>query len=201
MDQWDVEKADAATAGLVRTRGATEVFNLFARYAGRDFRSIGHKAIYLANAWRTLQVIGWHHAEPVLRSLAFAMLNHSDEPNPSTSGLAADRPWRDNAERLDRLRSIGDFGQFFGHFPQGFPLHRIVGPIAPLFAFHQTRLSQGLKVLGYGGFGNPESMGERTHAQVAREQNLKDPKPVFVRQGFTSWDKIIHCDLIYRMLN
>jgi hypothetical protein len=50
MERWDAEKADVATAGLVRTAGATEVFNLFARYAARDYRSIGHKAIYLANA-------------------------------------------------------------------------------------------------------------------------------------------------------
>ena len=103
MDNWDVEKADAATAGLVRTRGATDVFNLFARYAARDYRSIGHKAIYLANTWRTLQVIGWHHAEPVLRSLAVAMLNHSGEPDPSTSDLEADRPWRENAAKVDRI--------------------------------------------------------------------------------------------------
>ena len=96
MDSWDVDKADVATAGLVRTAGATEVFHQFARYAARDFRSIGHKAIYLANAWRTLQVIGWQYAEPVLRSLAFALLAHTDEPNPSKSDLAADGPWRVN---------------------------------------------------------------------------------------------------------
>ncbi len=35
-------------------------------YGARDFRNIGHKAIYAANAWRTLQAIGWRHAEPVL---------------------------------------------------------------------------------------------------------------------------------------
>jgi hypothetical protein len=103
MDHWDVEKADVATAGLVRTIGVTEVFNLFARYAARDYRSIGHKAIYLANAWRTLQVIGWKYAEPVLRSLAFALLNHSGEPNPANSDLDADRPWRENASMLDRI--------------------------------------------------------------------------------------------------
>ena len=103
MDQWDVDKADAATAGLVRTAGATDVFNLFAQYAARDYRSIGHKAIYLANSWRTLQVIGWEFAEPVMRSLAFALLNHTDEPNPSNSDLEADRPWRQNAELLDRM--------------------------------------------------------------------------------------------------
>lgn len=103
MDNWDVEKADAATAGLVRMAGATEIFNLFARYAARDYRSIGHKAIYLANSWRALQAIGWQFAEPVLRSLSFALLNHSGEPNPSTSDLAADRPWRQNAELLERI--------------------------------------------------------------------------------------------------
>lgn len=98
MDRWDLEQADAATAGLVRTAPAEDVFNLFATYAARDFRSIGHKAIYLANAWRTLQVIGWEYAEPVLRSLASAMLNHEGDPNPAESDLDADRPWRNNAE-------------------------------------------------------------------------------------------------------
>ncbi len=98
MDRWDLEKADAATAGLIRTASATEVFNLFATYAARDFRSIGHKAIYLANAWRTLQVIGWEFAEPVFRSLVSAMLNYEGDPNPAESDLSADRPWRENAE-------------------------------------------------------------------------------------------------------
>jgi hypothetical protein len=96
MDRWDVEAADAAVAGLARGLGAQEVFELFARYAARDFRSIGHKAIYLANSWRTLQTIGWRHAEPVLRSLAYALLNHTGEPNPAENDLAPDRPWREN---------------------------------------------------------------------------------------------------------
>lgn len=103
MDNWDVQKADTATAGLVRTTGATDVFNLLARYAARDYRSIGHKAIYLSNAWRTLQVIGWQFAEPVLRSLTFALLNHSGETNPGTSDHSVDRPWRKNTELLDDI--------------------------------------------------------------------------------------------------
>jgi len=103
MDTWDVEKADVATAGLVRTAGATEVFNLLARYAARDYRSIGHKAIYLANGWRTLQVIGWRFAEPVLRSLTFALLNHTGEPNPAKHDLDADRPWRENTQKIARF--------------------------------------------------------------------------------------------------
>jgi hypothetical protein len=96
MDQWDVEGADAAVAGLARGVGAQEVFELFAGYGARDFRSIGHKAIYVANSWRTLQTIGWRHAEPVLRSLAYALLNHHGEPNPSENDLVPDRPWREN---------------------------------------------------------------------------------------------------------
>ncbi|MDA0835566.1 MAG: hypothetical protein O2955_20325 [Planctomycetota bacterium] len=112
METWDEDKADAATAGLVRTAGATDVFNLFANYAARDFRSIGHKAIYLANSWRTLQVIGWEYAEPVLRSLTFALLNHSGEANPAESDLAADRPWRENEAKLDRIPANWISGSF-----------------------------------------------------------------------------------------
>lgn len=97
MDAWDVEAADAAVAGLARGLSSGEVFELFARYAARDFRSIGHKAIFVANAFRALQHIGWRHAEPVLRSLAYALLNHNGEPNPAENDLAPDRPWRENA--------------------------------------------------------------------------------------------------------
>jgi len=103
MDRWDVEQADVATAGLVRSLKAEQIFPLLARYAARDFRSIGHKAIFLANAWRTLEVIGWNHAEPVLRSLAFAMLAHTDEPNPAQSDLSPDRPWRENVSLIAKV--------------------------------------------------------------------------------------------------
>ena len=104
MRHWDEDKADAAAAGLWRYTGSTDVFESFAGYAARDFRSIGHKAIFAANAWRTLQTIGWHHAEPVLRSLAYAMLNHNGEPNPAASDLEADRPWRQNRDLASRFR-------------------------------------------------------------------------------------------------
>ena len=69
MESWDEKKADAAVAGLVRSAGANEIYELFYRFGARDFRDIGHKAIFVANSWRTLQFIGWQHAEPVLRSL------------------------------------------------------------------------------------------------------------------------------------
>jgi hypothetical protein len=99
MDSWDEEAADAAVAGLARTATAGELFDLFAKYGSRDFRDIGHKIIYVANAFRVLEVIGWQHAEPILRSLAFALLKH-DGKNPSKEDLDADRPGRKNADRV-----------------------------------------------------------------------------------------------------
>ena len=105
MDRWDVDAADAAAAGLARGVGANRVFDLFARYGMRDYRSIGHKAIFVANSWRALQCIGWRHAEPVLRSLAYALLNHQGEPNPAESDLRPDRPWRQNLELVKSIRS------------------------------------------------------------------------------------------------
>jgi hypothetical protein len=104
MDRWDTAAADVAVAGLARHAGAQEVFELFVKYGARDFRDIGHKAIFVANSWRTLQTVGWHHAEPVLRSLAYALLKY-DGSNPSTSDQTADRPGRNNRELAATLRS------------------------------------------------------------------------------------------------
>jgi hypothetical protein len=104
MDRWDEEGADAAVASLVRNAGATEVIELFWRYGARDFRDIGHKAIFAANSWRALQTIGWRHAEPVMRSLAFAMLEHREKGNPAEQDLEPDRPWRENIKRAGKIR-------------------------------------------------------------------------------------------------
>ena len=62
MDAWDEAAADAAIVGLARTAGANETYEHLFRYGMRDFRSIGHKAIYVANSLRTLNCIGWRHA-------------------------------------------------------------------------------------------------------------------------------------------
>jgi hypothetical protein len=88
---------------MVRNFGANLVFEQLAAYAARDFRSIGHKVIYLSNAFRTLQTIGWDYAEPVMRSLVYAMLNHNGEPNPADGDLDADRPGRVNRELQSRI--------------------------------------------------------------------------------------------------
>lgn len=105
MDRWDEPAADAAIAGLVRTAGAAEIFDLLSRYGARDFREIGHKEIYVANSFRTLEAIGWHHAEPVLRSVTFALLDlDGARDNPAQSDYPADRPFRRNSETAKQIK-------------------------------------------------------------------------------------------------
>ena len=102
MENWDEKAADAAAAGLARTAGAGEIFEPFFRFGARDFRSIGHKAIYVANCWRMFPCIGRLHAEPVLRSLAYALLMH-EGGNPAQRDAEADRPYRRNLELVERI--------------------------------------------------------------------------------------------------
>lgn len=98
VERWDPEAADRAVVGLYRAVPHERLFDLLFRYAARDFRSIGHKAITATNCHRLLHTLGWAGAEPFLRSLTYAMQNHAEEPNPAQSDLAADRPWRENLD-------------------------------------------------------------------------------------------------------
>jgi hypothetical protein len=103
MNDWNIEAADRAIVAFVRSAGADEVIEAFWRLGARDFRDIGHKAIYVANSWRTLQAIGWRHAEPVMRSLAYALLEHEGD-NPAKRDAAPDLPGRENLRRIARVR-------------------------------------------------------------------------------------------------
>lgn len=103
MAAWDEAKAEHAIATLYHTAGANAIAELFFHYGARDFRDIGHKAIYVANAWRILGTLGWRHAEPVLRSLVLALLYHEGQ-NPAHGDDEADRPYRANVARLGRFR-------------------------------------------------------------------------------------------------
>jgi hypothetical protein len=103
LENWDEAAADTAITSVVRELGANQVFDLLAEFAARDFRSIGHKVIYLANAFRTLQTIGWEYMEPVARSLVYAMLNHTGEANPATTELAPDASGKMNWARVASL--------------------------------------------------------------------------------------------------
>jgi hypothetical protein len=76
MEAWDAERAERAAAALARKQGG---FAHLWRFGARDYRNIGHKAIYTANASRTLDAIGREHAEPVLRSIALAHVDFGAE--------------------------------------------------------------------------------------------------------------------------
>ena len=103
MNRWDDEAADLAISGLCRSAGATEVMELVWPFAIRDWQNIGHKAIFAAQAWRTLELIGWEHSEPVLRSLIFGLLNGG----PSDSAL----PYDQNRELVTQIREDWAAGQ------------------------------------------------------------------------------------------
>ena len=106
MENWDEKKADGAVVGLARSARPAEIYELLYRFGARDFRDIGHKAIFVAMSWRTLQFIGWQHAEPVLRSLACALLHHDlTNTTPARSDDEADRPWRRNQELAAKMGS------------------------------------------------------------------------------------------------
>lgn len=103
MENWDEEGLDVATAALARSDQPGDLFDLYARFGCRDFRDIGHKAIYVANAFRALEVIGWQHAEPVLRSISYALLQHEGD-NPAKRDGEPDRCGRRNAELVRKIR-------------------------------------------------------------------------------------------------
>lgn len=110
MDDWDEAGADRAVTALARQAGAGEILELFYRYGARDFRDIGHKAIYVANSARTLNTIGWRHAEPVLRSLAYALLEHEGS-NPAKRDAEPDMPWRENLARAKEIPATWQAGR------------------------------------------------------------------------------------------
>lgn len=99
MDSWDFDRAELAAASLARHSTAAGAFEALWRYGARDYRNIGHKAIFVANACRTLQTIGWQHAEPVLRSVALALLDFGREQ--SMNGFALnDQCFHANEQRV-----------------------------------------------------------------------------------------------------
>jgi hypothetical protein len=111
LESWDEDAAEHAAAGLARSAGAGQAFDLLSRYAIRDYRYIGHKAIFVANAWRTLQFIGWRHAEPVLRSLGRALAAYyHQEGHPVRSDNRADRSWRHNQGLVGEIKPAWQAG-------------------------------------------------------------------------------------------
>ena len=111
LDDWDREAADAAVVSYADVASSNEVFDLMFRYAARDFRDIGHKAIAVCNAHRMLQTMGWTNNESMLRSLVAALQNHDGQPNPALSPGIADRAWHHNLDRVDELPDHWEIGK------------------------------------------------------------------------------------------
>src|SRR5262249_4592902 len=74
MKSFDADQAERAIVTLARTRGAAARAEPLWHYGARDWSFIGHIAIWPANTWRLLQVVGWQHAETTLRVLVRTML-------------------------------------------------------------------------------------------------------------------------------
>jgi hypothetical protein len=106
LEKWDEEAADAAVAALCRSAGAAETMEPLWRAGVRDQRDIGHKAIFTAQCWRTLQTIGWEHAEPVLRSLVFGMLDLRGDDRRRPVG-----PYETNLENAAKIRPEWTIGR------------------------------------------------------------------------------------------
>ena len=90
LDRWDLEAVDPAILDFARLATPEQLSELLFRYSTRDLREIGHKAIAVQNVHRLLPIVGPEYAPPVLRSLAAALQNHGNDPNPATRDLPSE---------------------------------------------------------------------------------------------------------------
>ena len=93
MRQNDTERGERAVAALGRSTGSRQAFDALWQYGCRDVSLIGHRAIAVTSCWRTLETIGWQHAEPVLRFAVYNLL---------TSNGGPDDYYRPNLARVDQ---------------------------------------------------------------------------------------------------
>ena len=103
LDRWDLEAVDRAVLDFARRATPEQLSEVLFRYGTRDLRAIGHKAIAVQNVHRLLPIVGPEYAPPVLRSLAAALQNHGNDPNPATSDLPSDRTWREFQTMLGEI--------------------------------------------------------------------------------------------------
>ncbi|MFN0129255.1 MAG: hypothetical protein ACKV19_21510 [Verrucomicrobiales bacterium] len=96
----DRERAERAIIALIRSRGAHEVVEPLWHHMVRHFGFIGHVSIYMSNAWRLLQTVGWEHAEPILcEAVGYMVMDGSasgQREKPDITSYAA------NSERIKK---------------------------------------------------------------------------------------------------
>jgi hypothetical protein len=86
FERGDPDLAERATLALARSQGTRQTMaRMWLRGARRVSGTLGHHPIIVANAWRTLDALGWQHAEPALRYTArYFPMDEADasyEPN------------------------------------------------------------------------------------------------------------------------
>ena len=111
LDRWDLEAVDPAILDFARLATPEQLSELLFRYSTRDLREIGHKAIAVQNVHRLLPIVGPEYAPPVLRSLAAALQNHGNDPNPATRDLPSDRTWREFQAMLGEIPKTWEQGR------------------------------------------------------------------------------------------
>lgn len=100
LTKWDRDAADRAATTLARCGSLDDAFEPLWWFGMRDFTNIGHNPIFVAQAHRTLQQIGWRFGEDVMRSLVRGLLDGG--------AGAADQSFVANLERSASLRLPAD---------------------------------------------------------------------------------------------
>lgn len=95
MESRDHEGARRSIVAIGRTHGMRSAHSLLWEYSARRAAgTLGHHPIMAANSGRTLDAIGWQHAEPVVRYLAGSFVEHDSdrtfEPNRERAAKSAD---------------------------------------------------------------------------------------------------------------
>jgi hypothetical protein len=67
MTNCDPDEAERAIVAFARGQGPRQAMARLLEYGTRNVSgTLGHHPIFVANGWRTLDAMGWQHAEPVL---------------------------------------------------------------------------------------------------------------------------------------
>lgn len=190
MEDWDGERADRAVVALVRSRDPAEIGEALWYYGARDIRQVGHKAIFVSNAWRTLETIGWQHAEPVLRALALSLVSYRmkyAQPKAEYIAKLEKQPYLRNAERVRKVsaRLPGDWAE----------AHSDPGPTLELLALLRDGKTDDACQLAVSqlveGTGRAGSVWDAVHL-AAGELMMRQPNSVDAVHAVTSANALHH---------
>jgi hypothetical protein len=80
MGYRDIEKAELSLLALCRLEGPKTAFGRLWVYGSRNSNNIGHPAIAFVQAWRTLETIGWRHAESLVQFVVQELATRNPPP-------------------------------------------------------------------------------------------------------------------------